>query len=71
VRGYSDRFGNRVRHFDTQAPHEVMRTVRRALSYVPGSTTVKTTADEALASGQGGPALRGDLHSVDFHVIEV
>jgi transglutaminase-like putative cysteine protease len=115
VRGYSDRFGNRVRHFDTLAPHErlvvsarsevstpegfsdpeeelslldaydylqptaytpitaavetfaapwvkddpkatadaLMKAVNGALSYVPGATTVKTTADEALASGRG------------------
>jgi transglutaminase-like putative cysteine protease len=116
VRGYADRFGNRVRHFDTLAPHErlvvsarsevatpegfsdperelslldaydylqptaytpiteaveafaapcavsedpkataeaLMKAVHRALAYVPGATTVKTTADEALASGRG------------------
>jgi transglutaminase-like putative cysteine protease len=119
VRGYSDRFGNRVRHFDTLAPHEalvvsarsevstpqgftdpdreltlidafdylaateyapltqsvrdfaqtclecvggrdpeaaartVMRAVNRVLAYVPGSTNVKTTAEEALVRGRG------------------
>lgn len=116
VRGYSDRFGNRVRHFDTLAPHErlvvsarsevttpqsfsdperelslldaydylqptayvplsaavrdfarpfavpddpratsmaLMAGVHRALSYVPGSTNVKTTAEEALTEGRG------------------
>jgi len=31
----------------------VMQAVHRALAYVPGATTVKTTAAEALASGQG------------------
>jgi transglutaminase-like putative cysteine protease len=116
VRGYTDRFGNRVRHFDTLAPHErlvvsarseistpvgfsdperelslldsydylqptaytplteaveafarpcatpgdprataqaLMKAVHAALSYEPGATTVKTAADEALASGRG------------------
>jgi transglutaminase-like putative cysteine protease len=116
VRGYSDRFGNRVRHFDTLAPHErlvvsarsdvstpegfsdperelsildaydylqpttyaplseavrdfakpfavagdphatsmaLMGAVHRTLAYVPGSTNVKTTAEEALANGRG------------------
>jgi transglutaminase-like putative cysteine protease len=115
VMGYVDRFGNRVRHFETLAPHErlvvtavsevqtpdghgdperelslldsydylqptayapvseavrtfaapcargddagtaleVMRAVRTALRYEPGSTTVRTTAEEALLRGQG------------------
>jgi transglutaminase-like putative cysteine protease len=119
VRGYADHFGNRVRHFDTLAPHErlvvsarsevstpegftdpdrqlslldafdylaptdytpltvgvrdfaatcgscaspdnaydtartVMRAVNRVLAYVPGSTNVKTTAEEALGRGRG------------------
>jgi transglutaminase-like putative cysteine protease len=30
-----------------------MREVHRALAYTPGATTVKTTAEEALASGRG------------------
>jgi transglutaminase-like putative cysteine protease len=116
VRSYVDRFGNRIRHFDTLNPHdrllvsarsevstpevfvdperelslldsfdylqptpyapdsEAVRTFARdlavpgdamataratlqaahaALAYVPGSTTVKTAADEALQAGQG------------------
>jgi transglutaminase-like putative cysteine protease len=115
VMGYADRFGNRVRHFETLAPHdhlvvtaisevqtpdghgdperelslldaydylqptpyapvteavrafaapcarseaaatalEVMRAVRAALSYTPGATDVRTTAEEALLRGQG------------------
>jgi transglutaminase-like putative cysteine protease len=111
ARGYADRFGNHVRHFDTLAPHDrlvvtarsevrtpdgyadpetelslldawdyrqstaytpqtgsirafaraaavegdplasaeaVCHAVHRALAYTPGSTTVRTTADEAL-----------------------
>jgi len=116
ISGYVDRFGNRVRHFDTLAPHDqlvvsaaseittpqsfhdpeqdlslldaydylqptsytpltdavrafaarctdasnaidvvhlVMHEVHRVLEYSPGSTTVKTTAEEALSSGRG------------------
>jgi transglutaminase-like putative cysteine protease len=116
ARGYSDRFGNHVRHFDTLAPHDrlvvtarsevrtpagygdpetelslldawdyrqstaytpqsvslrafaaaaavpgdplatahaVCREVHRALAYTPGSTTVRTTADEALGAARG------------------
>jgi transglutaminase-like putative cysteine protease len=115
VMGYVDRFGNRVRHFETLAPHErlvvtavsevqtpdghgdperelslldaydylqptqyaplcdavrafarpcsraddaatameVMAAVRDALSYTPGATNVRTTAEEALMRGQG------------------
>jgi transglutaminase-like putative cysteine protease len=116
VRSYVDRFGNRIRHFDTLNPHdrllvsarsevstpqvfvdperelslldrydylqptpyapdsEAVRTFARglavpgdamataraaleaahaALTYAPGSTTVKTAADEALQAGQG------------------
>jgi transglutaminase-like putative cysteine protease len=116
VLGYVDRFGNRVHHFDTIAPHErlvarttsevstpqvfadperelspldafdyleatayvplddaidrfargclvrgdavatadaVMRAVHAALAYAPGTTTVKTTAAQALAHGRG------------------
>jgi transglutaminase-like putative cysteine protease len=116
VRGYEDRFGNVVQHFDTLAPHDrlvvragsevttpeafvdpqrelslldaydylqpsafvpltpevrelarggavpgdglatasgIMRVVHRALAYAPGTTTVKTTAAEALAHGRG------------------
>jgi len=116
VREYSDRFGNRVRHFDSLAPHErlvvsarsevstpegfvdperdlsildaydclqptvyapateailafarscvepgdavataerVMHAVHGVLAYAPGTTSVKTTAAEALNSGRG------------------
>ena len=116
ARGYADRFGNHVRHFDTLAPHDrlvvtarsevqtpvgyadsdgelslldaydyrqptaytpqtasirafareaavpgdplatagaLCRAVHRALAYTPGSTTVRTTADEALGAAQG------------------
>jgi transglutaminase-like putative cysteine protease len=116
VRSYVDRFGNRIRHFDTLNPHdrllvsarsevstpeafvdvnrelslldsfdylqptpyapdsEAVRTFARglavrgdamataraavraaheALAYTPGSTNVKTTADEALEAGRG------------------
>ena len=39
---------------EAQATAEaLMRAVHRALSYVPGSTNVKTTAEEALAEGRG------------------
>lgn len=116
ARGYADRFGNHVRHFDTLAPHDrllvtarsevetregyaepdrelslldaydyrqptaytpqtgsirsfalaaavegdplataeaVCRNVHGALAYTPGSTTVRTTADEALGAARG------------------
>jgi len=116
VRGYADRFGNAVRHFDTIAPHDqlvvsthsevatpkefndptrelslldaydylqptaytpvtapvigfarpcvvagdsyettraVMRAVHGVMTYTPGATTVKTTAEESLAAGRG------------------
>src|SRR4029453_7373392 len=116
VRGYADRFANRVRHFDTLAPHNrlvviarsevstpdgfvdperelslldaydyrqptaytphtpavrafaqgcavrgdalataeaVRRAVHRTVSYVPGSTNGRTTADAVLARGRG------------------
>jgi transglutaminase-like putative cysteine protease len=116
VRSYVDRFGNRIRHFDTLNPHDrllvsarsevstpeafvdpvrelspldafdylqptpyapdseavrrfalgravvgdarttannVLQATHGALAYTPGATTVKTTADEALAAGRG------------------
>jgi transglutaminase-like putative cysteine protease len=116
ARGYPDRFGNQVRHFDTLAPHDrlvvtarsevatpagyddpgrelslldaydyrqptaytpqsgairalaqaaavpgdplataggLCGAVYRALAYAPGSTTVRTTADEALGAARG------------------
>jgi transglutaminase-like putative cysteine protease len=33
--------------------HEIVRAVRGAMTYEPGSTTVHTTADEALGEGRG------------------
>ena len=116
VRSYVDRFGNRIRHFDTLNPHDrllvsarsevstpeafidrerelslldsfdylqptpyapdseavrafargvavpgdamataraVLKATHEALTYAPGSTHVKTTADEALGAGKG------------------